>query len=256
LLVEAEPVFTIAHISDLHIGDPRDSVGRAERVVAHVCSLDPAPDLLLVTGDVADHGTAEEYAAARAVLGAWSGPLLVGTGNHDVRGPFAEVLLEEARSGPLNQALEIGGARFLMLDSLVPARDGVRIDHGELEPETLDWLADQLGVSDRPTFVCFHHPAVPIGIALADEIGLRNADQLEAVLAGHPHHVATLVGHNHTACATTYAGRPMLIGGGVVSSLTLDAEPQPHVWNDAPPSLAFHFLGEDGRLTTHWRALA
>lgn len=249
-------MFTIAHISDLHIGDPHDSLGRAQRVVAHVCSLDPAPDLLLVTGDVADHGRPEEYAAARAVLAAWSGPVLVGTGNHDVRGPFAEVLLGVPRAGPLNQALEVGGFRFLMLDSLVPARDGVRIDHGELEPETLAWLAEQLESSGLPTFVCFHHPAAPIGIALADEIGLRNAGELAAVLAGHPHHVATLVGHNHTACATTYAGRPMLIGGGVVSTVTLDAEPLPHVWNAAPPSLAVHLVHDDGRLTTHWRALS
>ena len=33
----------------------------------------PGPDLLLVTGDVADHGYAEEYAAARAVLDRWPG---------------------------------------------------------------------------------------------------------------------------------------------------------------------------------------
>ncbi|MCW2766792.1 MAG: hypothetical protein JWO11_2751 [Nocardioides sp.] len=249
-------MFTIAHVSDLHLGDPHDSRARAERVVAHVCSLDPAPDVLLVTGDVADHGAPEEYAAALEVLDPWTGPLLVGTGNHDVRGPFAEVLLGEPRQGPLNQSLEVGGFRFLMLDSLVPARDGRRIDHGELEAETLAWLDDRLGASNLPTFVCFHHPAVPIGIAAADENGLRNADELRVVLGRHPHHAATLVGHNHTACATTYAGKPMLIGGGVVSTITLDAEPLPHVWNDAPPSLAVHLVRDDGRLTTHWRALS
>lgn len=248
-------MLTIAHLSDLHIGDPHDSRGRAERVVAHVCSLDPAPDLLLVTGDVADHGSVEEYTAAGEVLAPWAGAVLIGTGNHDVRAPFAQVLLGESREGPLNQALEVGGRRFLMLDSLVPARDGVRIDHGELEPETLAWLDERLAESDLPTFVCFHHPAAPIGIADADAIGLRNADELADVLARHPHHTATLVGHNHTACATTFAGRPMLIGGGVVSTVTLDQEPLPHVWNDAPPSLAVHLVRDDGRIITHWRAI-
>ena len=34
----------------------------------------PRPDVLLVTGDVADHGLPEEYAEARAVLDAWPGP--------------------------------------------------------------------------------------------------------------------------------------------------------------------------------------
>jgi hypothetical protein len=67
--------------------------------------------------------------------------------------------------------------------------------------------------------------------------------------------VAVLVGHNHTMCATTFAGRPCLVGGGVVSGISLDQEPMDHIWADAPPSLAFHLLGDDGRLTTFWRAL-
>ena len=55
--------------------------------------------------------------------------------------------------------------------------------------------------------------------------------------------VAVLVGHNHTMCATTFAGRPTLVGGGVVSSVTLDQEPLDHLWLEAPPTLAVHLLG-------------
>jgi hypothetical protein len=47
-----------------------------------------------------------------------------------------------------------------------------------------------------------------------------------------------------------------LIGGGVVSTVPLDAEPFPVVWYDAPPSLALHLVDAEGRVTTHWRALA
>ena len=71
----------------------------------------------------------------------------------------------------------------------------------------------------------------------------------------HPHVIATLVGHAHTACATTFAGRPLLIGGGCASTVPLDNEPYPVVWEAGPPTLAFHLLHDDGRLTTHWRAL-
>jgi Icc protein len=123
-------VFTIAHVSDLHIGGRPEAVERAERVLRHVVAMDPAPDVLLVTGDIADHGELGEYATARELLSAWTGPLLVGTGNHDVREPFAAVLLGSRSNGPLDQVLEVGGHRFLMLDSLVPAVDGVRQDHG------------------------------------------------------------------------------------------------------------------------------
>jgi 3',5'-cyclic AMP phosphodiesterase CpdA len=35
----------------------------------------------------------------------------------------------------------------------------------------------------------------------------------------------------------------------------LDAEPYPLIWQVGPPTVAFHLLHHDGRLTTHWRAL-
>ena len=73
--------------------------------------------------------------------------------------------------------------------------------------------------------MCLHHPPVEIGVSLMDPIRLRRPERLAAVLAQHPHHVATLVGHAHTQCATTFAGRPLLVGGGVASTVPLDAEP-------------------------------
>jgi Icc protein len=84
---------------------------------------------------------------------------------------------------------------------------------------------------------------------------LHNGADLDPVLNRHPHVVAVLVGHNHTMCATTFAGRPCLVGGGVVSGLSLDQEPMDHISLDAPPSLAIHLVAADGRLTTFWRAL-
>ena len=57
-----------------------------------------------------------------------------------------------------------------------------------------------------------------------DPIRLLDGDALAAVIDRHPHVVATLVGHAHTMAATTFAGRPLLIGGGVVSTVTADAE--------------------------------
>jgi 3',5'-cyclic AMP phosphodiesterase CpdA len=221
----------------------------------HVLALDPAPDLLLVTGDVADHGFPEEYDEARAVLGRWTGARLVGTGNHDVRADFARGLLGREADGPLDQVLDLPGARFLMLDSLVAAPPGERVDPGELADESLDWLHDQLLADERPTFVCLHHPPAEIGVALMDPIRLRRPERLEAVLRAHPHHTATLVGHAHTQGATTFAGKPLLIGGGVASTVPLDAEPLPRVWEAAAPSFALHLVLDDGRVVTHWRSI-
>jgi 3',5'-cyclic AMP phosphodiesterase CpdA len=248
-------VTLVAHLTDLHFGGPVQARARADRVLDHLLALDPAPDLLLVTGDIADHGTDEEYAEARAVLGRWPGTLLVGTGNHDVRDAFARGLLGREADGPLDQALDLPTARFLVLDSLVSAPPGERIDHGELSDESLAWLDQRLAEDPRPAYVCLHHPPVDIGVSLMDPIRLRDPQRLEAVLRRHPHHAATLVGHAHTQGATTFAGRPLLIGGGVASTVPLDAEPFPLIWEAGPPTIAFHVLLDDGRIVTHWRAL-
>ena len=246
----------IAHVSDTHFGGPPDARARAEAVVAHLLELDPRPDVLLVSGDIADHGLPEEYAEARAVLDAWPGPKLVGTGNHDVREAFASGMLDvEIVPGPLVQLLDAEDFRILMLDSLVPARDGKRIDHGELSRDQLDWLDERLASDDKPAFVSLHHPPADIGLGLMAPILLKEPEPLELVIMKHPHVIATLVGHAHTACATTFAGRPLLIGGGCASTVPLDSEPYPVVWEAGPPTLAFHLLHDDGRLTTHWRAL-
>jgi 3',5'-cyclic AMP phosphodiesterase CpdA len=245
----------IAHVSDTHFGGPPDARARAEAVVAHLLALDPRPDVLLVTGDVADHGLPDEYAEARLVLDAWPGPVLIGTGNHDVREDFSRGLLDQDATGPVVRVLESPEVRILMLDSLVAAPPGERIDHGELDPGQLDWLDDQLAADDTPALVALHHPPADLGLSLMAPILLQEPERLAQVVRKHPHVLATLVGHAHTACATTFAGRPLLVGGGCASTVPLDNEPYPRVWEGGPPTLAFHLLHDDGRLTSHWRAL-
>jgi 3',5'-cyclic AMP phosphodiesterase CpdA len=247
-------MFVVAHVSDTHFGnDVQDPTDRLERVMDHLLALDPRPDVLVVSGDVADHGLPAEYVAARAWLDRWPGTLAICPGNHDVREAFVDGLGEPARS-----VVEVGGHRFLMLDSLIDAEAGERVDEGRLGEEQLAWLDGELAASTAQTFVVLHHPPVPIGIDLMDPIRLLDGDALAEVVAAHPHVLATLVGHAHTMATTTFAGRPLLIGGGVVSTVPLDLEPLRVVWYDGPPTLAFHLVDADGgehRVTTHWRAL-
>jgi 3',5'-cyclic AMP phosphodiesterase CpdA len=247
-------MFVVAHVSDTHFGnDVQDPSGRVASVMDHVLAMDPRPDVLVVTGDVADHGLAAEYAEARAWLARWPGPLAVCPGNHDVRDAFVDALGTPARS-----VLDTGGYRFVMLDSLIDAVAGERVDEGRLGDDQLTWLDGELESSGLPTFVCLHHPPTTIGLGLMDPIRLVDGDALAAVIDRHPHVVATLVGHAHTMSTTTFAGRPLLLGGGVVSTVTVDAEPLPVLWYDAQPSFALHLVDDRAstpRVTTHWRAL-
>src|SRR5262245_1685550 len=82
----------IAQISDLHVGAPGqrvfggvDSAGNLARCVRHILTLVPQPDVVLVTGDLVDRGTAEEYAHVRALLAPLPMPYYVIPGNHDAR---------------------------------------------------------------------------------------------------------------------------------------------------------------------------
>jgi Icc protein len=174
-------------------------------------------------------------------------------GNHDVRSAYVEALGVESRA-----VLEHGGLRFVLLDSLIDAVAGERVDEGRLGDDQLAWLDRQLGASDTPAFVGLHHPPTTIGLELMDPIRLMDGDAMAAVLDHHPHVVATLVGHAHTMGATTFAGRPLLIGGGVVSTVTADPERVDTLWYAAPASFALHLVDESERpprVTTHWRAL-
>ena len=247
-------MFVVAHVSDTHFGnDVQDPAGRATAVMDHLLAMRPRPDVLVVTGDVADHGLAHEYAEARAWLDRWPDPAAVCPGNHDVRTAYVEGLWRDARA-----VLDQGGYRFVMLDTLIDAVAGERIDEGRLGADQLAWLDRQLGASDAPTFVCLHHPPTTIGLELMDPIRLLDGDALAAVIDHHPHVAATLAGHAHTMSVTSFAGRPLLMGGGVVSTVTAAAEQVDTLWYAAPPSFALHLVDDaewPPRVTTHWRAL-
>ncbi|WP_405977448.1 metallophosphoesterase [Streptomyces sp. NBC_00158] len=250
-------MIVIAQLSDVHLdGGPR----AAERTRAVLEYLDGLPyDLaaVLVSGDIADHGTPGEYEEARKLLTSRH-PLVICPGNHDERVAFRRGLLgeEEPSAAPVDQVLRGEGFVLAVCDSSVPGED-----HGYLEDSTLEWLDGVLGGTppEVPVLVAFHHPPVELHTPYVDGIRQFGEERLEALARRHPHLRAFLCGHAHTAAATTFAGRPLLVAPGVVSTLRLPWETQTgpghHVHLDEPPAVAFHVLGEDGRLTTHYRVV-
>jgi Icc protein len=242
-------MIVLAHVSDIHIDDQR-SVERASRVMRYLNSLRGDIDAILVTGDLADHGLAEEYEQVAKVLVS-PRPVFHCPGNHDVRGPYREVLLGQSGDGPVNQAHHVAGAVVAMCDSSIPGQPG-----GHLADETLDWLESVLrDAGDAPAFVCFHHPPVVLHVPYIDNIRQNGEDRLAALLARYPNVVGVLCGHAHTGAATTFAGLPLLVAPGVVSTIVLPWESGEIVDLDLPPAIAFHVLADDRRLTTHYRVV-
>ncbi|MET7858336.1 metallophosphoesterase [Streptomyces sp. NPDC005318] len=242
----------LAHISDLHLDGSERATGRATRVMDHLRALPRPVDALLVTGDIADHGEEAEYEEAARILDS-PFPVLTCPGNHDVRQAYGKALLGESPDGgPVNRVHHIAGTAVLMCDSTIPGRD-----EGRLDARTLAWIDATLTElpEDRPALIAFHQPPVELHHPLPDSGRLEQPEQLAALLDAHPQVVAVLTGHAHTAAASTFAARPLIVGPAVTWTLRMPWEGDDAADRDQPPGLAFHVLGDDRRLTTHFRVV-
>ena len=247
-------MIVIAHLSDPHIDSGQRSFERTRAVMDYLEDLPGDLDAVLVTGDIADHALPAEYERARTLLTSRH-PVMICPGNHDDRAAFREFLLGRPPSGaPVNQVHRTADFVIALCDSSVPGKN-----EGYLEDETLAWLEDVLAQTEAPVLVGFHHPPALLHAPFVDGIRQFGAERLAALTDRHPHLAAFLCGHAHTAAATTFAGRPLLVAPGVVSTLRLPCErrahPEDHVHLDQPPALAFHVLDDEGRLTTHYRSV-
>ncbi|MFI6944119.1 phosphodiesterase [Streptomyces sp. NPDC050418] len=244
-------MLVLAQISDLHL-DGTDRAGeRAARVCARLREL--PVDALLVTGDIADHGTESEYEEAARLLDGMPFPVLTCPGNHDVRGPYRKSLLGgTASDAPVNSVEVISGTAVLMCDTSIPGQDD-----GRLAPETYDWIERTLDglAPGTPALLAFHHPPVPLHAPLPDSYPLNEPGPLADLLERRPQIRALISGHAHTPAATVFAGRPLAVGPGVTWTLRLPWEGDAVADLDADPGFALHVLDDEGRLTTHFRSV-
>src|SRR4051794_18267967 len=131
----------IAHVSDVHLDNCARASARTARVLEHLDRLRQRPDAVLITGDLADHGTEAEYEELRTLLG--DRDVMLCPGNHDRRGAYRTVLLAEpASEAPINCVHDLPAARLVLLDSSIPGRDDGRLDDG-----TLAFLQDALAAT-------------------------------------------------------------------------------------------------------------
>jgi 3',5'-cyclic AMP phosphodiesterase CpdA len=239
----------IAHVSDIHIGGSEQSADRAMRVRDYVNGLPGPIDAVVVTGDIADHALIEEYETAREAL-RYDAPTIVCPGNHDSRAEFRKVLLGDSGGdpAPVNQVLRIDGLTIALCDSSIPGRHD-----GYLDDTTIAWLDAVLADTDGPAFVGMHHPPVALGLSLADTMRLTHPERLADVLSRHPHVRAVLTGHAHTAASSVFAGLPLSVAPGVVSTQRLPQEGDVLDF-DVPPAITLHaFDGET--LVSHTRVV-
>jgi Icc protein len=250
----------IAQISDLHIKRPGamaygrvDTAKALERCVAALNEFTPAPDFVVISGDLADTPTAGEYDHLKRLLAPLKLPFASIPGNHDAREMMRAAFPASnyaQSSGPLDQRIEIAGLDLLLLDSSVPGEP-----HGRLDPATLEWLGATLASSQRPALLFLHHPPFGTGILHMDRQNLFNADALALIVRRHPRVRLVATGHIHRATLTMFAGVPTTICPAPNHAVDLDlAELREPSFRIEPPAFHLHtwFPGEGfGNLVTH-----
>lgn len=252
----------IAQLSDLHLraappaGARVDTAALLRACVHDLCARQPTPDLLLLSGDLSDSGSAADYALLRQLvqpLRALGVPVLPLLGNHDRRAALrlacADWLQACQRLHPtfVQYVWEHPALRLVALDTVAEG-----CAHGELCAQRLHWLEQALAASPQPTLLLLHHPPYATGLAEMDDMALRQgADALEALLWQHPQVQALLCGHLHRVTVTRVAHTLAISAPSTAHQIALDLRAdQPARYRLEPPGYLLHrWHGQ--RLLTH-----
>ena len=256
----------LCQITDLHIKAERklaygrvDTAGMLERCVAAILRLAPAPNAVLITGDLVDRGSDAEYELLAQLIAPLSTqgnlPVYLVAGNHDEREalrrnfPAHSYLRQWA---PFVQyAIDAHALRIVALDTVIPGQGG-----GLVCAERLDWLDRTLSQApEQPTVILMHHPPFVTGIGHMDRVGLDHSDALEAVVLRHPQVERVMCGHLHRSIQARFGGTVASTCPSTAHQVALDlGQPSPDNFVMEPPGYQLHFWNGK-QLVTHTAVL-
>ncbi|PUA82617.1 phosphodiesterase [Nocardioides currus] len=226
----APPRHVVAHLSDPHLlahGIKQygaiDTEQRLRLVLDRLAAVDPPPQALVFTGDLADKGEPDAYARLREIVEpaaeAMGAEVVWVMGNHDERADYARGLFDSDDDGPQDRVHVVDGLRIISLDTSVPG-----YHHGDLTDEQLAWLADELATpAEHGTLLAMHHPPLPLPMLRAAElIELLEQPRLAAVVEGSDVR-GILAGHLHFSTYSMFAGVPV----SVASASCYTSDPAP-----------------------------
>jgi len=205
----------IAQISDPHVTTEgsaiRALVDTPQRLVDafdSCASLARVPDVILLTGDLVNDATPEEYELLATTLDHAPCPVLPIPGNHDdatrLHATFTAhracpVDLPDP-SGPFHYIVDSHPIRLVAFDTTDAGNHS-----GLVTTESAAWLDAALGERpDQPTIVFMHHVPYPTGAWWFDYNGVAGATLLRETLARHPQVIRVVSGHVHRATSTQW----------------------------------------------------
>ncbi len=213
------PSHTIAHVSDTHLlagGRLQygvvDTVQHFELALDRLGRIEPVPQALVFTGDLADRGEPKAYQQLREMVEPFAerlGAQVVWCmGNHDDRESYARGLYDsDPTPAVFDRVYDVAGLRIVALDTSVPG-----YHHGAISDAQYEWLAGVLGeAAPHGTFLAMHHPPIPTPmLPAAAIIELDDQQRLADALAGTDVRMI-LGGHFHYSSYSTFAGIPVSV---------------------------------------------
>ena len=234
----------LVQLTDSHIGaiwpegDPIAGLGAAIAAIGH---LDVAPDAILVSGDLAEHGAEAEYQLVQESLQRLGVPIHVLPGNHDDRAELRRCFgLAGAPEAPIQHTVDVGALRLVMMDSTRPGED-----RGDLDSPRIEWLDRELAAApDRPTLLAMHHPPIVTGSPAWDAIGLPGPARsaLADVLARHPQVLGVVAGHHHQMIVADLESRPVMVIPSTYGQARVGFGASKIVFSQAVSAFAVHVL--------------
>ncbi|MBX3561592.1 MAG: metallophosphoesterase [Sphingomonas sp.] len=243
----------LAQITDLHLGfdaDDPDEFNRQrfDQALRVLIELNPLPDLLIVTGDIADDGDDRvSYARYREAIAGLPFPVYSAMGNHDSRDAFLAAFPDAPHAGDgfIQYVIEGHDLRIVVLDTLEPGRHG-----GAFCAARAAWLRARLAEApDRPTLIVLHHPPIDTGIGwLTEDPESAWAKRVLGAVEGFGNVVGYISGHVHRAIVAQWAGRPLVVCPSTAPQVALDLTPIDPERPDARPMI----IADHPYYALHW----
>jgi Icc protein len=188
----SEPLATIFHVSDIHIGEAGVTVKDLKKAISSIeetAASSPSP-ILLVTGDLTTEGLREEYEGAASVLNEVELPKVIIPGNHDERN-YGSVIFEEL-FGDRFKTFESDQLAIFAADSAEPDNDSGHV--GRVKYNEIRDFFNQAKTKVK-IFALHHHLiAVPhtgrehnVVEDAGDVLGVLDGARCSLVLNGHRH---------------------------------------------------------------------
>lgn len=224
----------IAQISDTHI--VRDTVDGDRRVrdlalaIADLNALDPAPDLIVHTGDIVQNGRRDEYALAASILAKARVPVYVVAGNKDNRANLREAFLVneylETDFDFIDYAVDGYPVRLIVLDTV--SSNG---NKGDFCPARVRRFIDLIDAeTTKPVAVFTHHPPFRVTVG-PDPLNFERAEAMSRLQRSLQHServIAVFSGHVHRPAAGHVGNIPASVAPCIATSLRKGDYP-PHM---------------------------